>query len=36
MRSLTVTKPPTKPPKAEFKFNSIERFFQNPNSKNLY
>jgi hypothetical protein len=36
MRSLTVTKPPTKPPKDEFKYNLIERFFQNPNSKNLY
>ena len=36
MRSLTVTKPPTKPPKDEFKYNLIERFFQNPNSNNLY
>ena len=36
MRSYTVTKPPTKSPIAEFRFNSIERFFQNPNSKNLY
>jgi len=36
MRSLTVTKPPSKPSKSEFKFNLIERFFQNPNSKNLY
>ena len=36
MRSYTVTKPPTKSPIAEFRFNLIERFFQNPNSKNLY
>ena len=36
MRSYTTTKPPTKPPKVEFKFNIIERVFQDQESKNLY
>ena len=36
MRSYTTTKPPTKTPKVEFKFNLIERVFQNPEAKNLY
>ena len=35
MRSYT-SKPQTKPPKIEFKFNIIERVFQNPDAKNLY
>jgi len=36
MRSYTTTKPTTKPPKVEFRFNLIERVFQNPDAKNIY
>ena len=36
MRSYTTTKPPAKSPRVEFKFNLIERVFQNQEAKNLY
>ena len=36
MRSLTVTKPPTKTAQNDYKYNKIEKLFSSPEPSNLY